>query len=226
MDKKTQKTMFSSAAGDWGTPRWLFDLLNQEFGFWLDAAAQDDEEESDYFVRRDEAIEMKRAELRVAHGLAHDDALTAEAIGQLHEYIDSFKQRVANFKCDRYYTEKDDAFKQDWSVGSGGKPAWLNPPYGRGIGRWMELVKRQSQKITVVTLIPARTDTGWFWDHVIHGAHEVRLLRGRLRFEGAESGAPFPSAVGIYLAGDPPPEARLVPWNPPRPKGAVIEAKE
>ncbi len=34
-----QTQLFSSARGDWGTPRDFFDRLHQEFGFVLDAAA-------------------------------------------------------------------------------------------------------------------------------------------------------------------------------------------
>ena len=56
--------------------------------------------------------------------------------------------------------------------------------------------------VTVVMLIPARTDTSYWHDYII-GKAEVRFLRGRLRFEDedgvpAPCGAPFPSAVVIW----------------------------
>jgi site-specific DNA-methyltransferase (adenine-specific) len=51
--------------------------------------------------------------------------------------------------------------------------------------------------VTVVCLIPARTDTRWWHDYAAKG--EVRFLRGRVRFEGSVSGpAPFPSAVVVF----------------------------
>ena len=33
------KVLFASGKSDWGTPQWLFDKLNDEFEFVLDAAA-------------------------------------------------------------------------------------------------------------------------------------------------------------------------------------------
>ena len=51
---------------------------------------------------------------------------------------------------------------------------------------------------TVVCLVPSRTDTAWWHDTVIAGGAEVRFVRGRLRFVGAEHPAPFPSAVVIF----------------------------
>lgn len=39
MDKNTQSTMFSSKSMAWETPKYLFDKLNKEFNFTLDAAA-------------------------------------------------------------------------------------------------------------------------------------------------------------------------------------------
>jgi hypothetical protein len=49
---------------------------------------------------------------------------------------------------------------------------------------------------TVVCLVPARTDTRWWQDCCTAG--EVRFVRGRLRFGGTATGAPFPSAVVVF----------------------------
>jgi site-specific DNA-methyltransferase (adenine-specific) len=46
-------------------------------------------------------------------------------------------------------------------------------------------------------LIPARTDTSYFHDYIYHKA-ELRFVRGRLHFNEAEQGAPFPSMVVIF----------------------------
>ena len=55
----------------------------------------------------------------------------------------------------------------------------------------------------IVLLIPARTDTSYFHDH-IYGKAEIRFVRGRLRFTDEEGNAadpaPFPSMVVIYNA--------------------------
>lgn len=46
---------------------------------------------------------------------------------------------------------------------------------------------------SLAVLAPARTDPRWWWDFCV--PWEVRFLRGRVRFPGERSGAPFPSAV-------------------------------
>ena len=38
-----------------------------------------------------------------------------------------------NAKCDRFFTEKDNALEKEW-LGS----CWMNPPYGKEIGKWMK----------------------------------------------------------------------------------------
>ena len=95
-----------------------------------------------------------------------------------------------------------DAFTADWREFAQGGAAWLNPPYGRGIDRWMKLAKYWGQYMAVVTLVMARTDTRWWHDYVFDGADEVRFRKGRIRFErpdGAKAGAaPAPSALVVY----------------------------
>lgn len=49
---------------------------------------------------------------------------------------------------------------------------------------------------TVVLLIPARTDTSYFHDF-IYKKHEVRFVRGRLKFGDSKNSAPFPSMVVV-----------------------------
>jgi site-specific DNA-methyltransferase (adenine-specific) len=54
----------------------------------------------------------------------------------------------------------------------------------------------------VVCLVPARTDTAWWWDYAMNG--EIRFIRGRLKFEGGNKtnplsrNAPFPVAVVVF----------------------------
>ena len=49
----------------------------------------------------------------------------------------------------------------------------------------------------LVFLVPARTDTDWFHRYVI-GLAEIRFIKGRLKFGGAKTSAPFPSMVCIW----------------------------
>ncbi len=101
-----------------------------------------------------------------------------------------------NQLCKEHFTAEDDGLSRSW----GGHRVFLNPPYGRSIGDWVRKAADESKKpdTIVVCLIPARTDTRWWWDHVEPNAAEVSFIRGRLKFciDGIEQGAaPFPSAL-------------------------------
>jgi len=77
-------------------------------------------------------------------------------------------------------------------------PAFMNPPYGREIGKWLKKAYEESLNgVTIVCLIPSRTDTKW-WHEYVMKATEIRFIRGRLKFEGQKNSAPFPSAVVVF----------------------------
>lgn len=102
-----------------------------------------------------------------------------------------------NAKTARYYTPDEDGLTQPWEG-----VVWCNPPYGRQIGRWVERASLAGASgTTVVMLLPARTDTKWFHEY-IYGKAEIRFVRGRLRFGGAENPAPFPSMVVVFRGED------------------------
>jgi len=87
-----------------------------------------------------------------------------------------------------------------WSAPLCTDAAWCNPPYSQ-LRAWMRKCAAEGARIPVVALIPARTDTAAFHESVMTSAHSVLLLRGRVRFVGATAGAPFPSAVVVWLPG-------------------------
>jgi site-specific DNA-methyltransferase (adenine-specific) len=99
-----------------------------------------------------------------------------------------------NAKCPAYFTKIDDGLKQPWT----GR-VWCNPPYGRGLERWvkkaLESVRSGTAEV-VVCLLPARVNTAWWHAYAAQG--EVRFPRGRLRFGAAASDAPFSSAVVVF----------------------------
>lgn len=93
------------------------------------------------------------------------------------------------------FTELDDGIALDWF----GR-VFMNPPYGRALSNWVSKAKYEADKgAMVVGLVPARTDTGWWQDHVAPFASVV-FLRGRLAFGGQKVSAPFPSALAIWGA--------------------------
>ena len=97
-------------------------------------------------------------------------------------------------KCARFFSPEEDGLAQDW----GTHTCWMNPPYGRAIGHWMEKAYRSARAgATVVALVPARTGTSW-WHAWIAGKGEVRLRQGRITFVGALHPAGFDSVAVIY----------------------------
>ncbi|MCA9196641.1 MAG: hypothetical protein KDA87_03850 [Planctomycetales bacterium] len=98
-----------------------------------------------------------------------------------------------NTKCKKYFSPEQDGLQQKWAP----RVCFCNPPYGRVIGRWLEKAYLESiQGALVSCLVPARTDTKWWHQYAKRG--EIRYLRGRIKFIGAEHPAPFPSAVVIF----------------------------
>jgi len=99
-------------------------------------------------------------------------------------------------KCKDYYTEDDDGLVKDWGPC---KTVFVNPPYGRDIKKWIKKGYEESQKdkTTVVMLMPARTDTS-YWHEYCMKASQIFFVKGRLKFGGAKTGAPFPSAVVVF----------------------------
>jgi site-specific DNA-methyltransferase (adenine-specific) len=109
-----------------------------------------------------------------------------------------------NHKHYYYYTEKQDGLSIDWfkdvSDRTNEQPScFMNPPYGRGLtNKWLKKGYEESLKgCIVVCLIPSRTSTLWWHDN-IPKASQIRFLKGRVKFIGAEAGAKFPNAVVVY----------------------------
>lgn len=97
-----------------------------------------------------------------------------------------------NAKCGKFFTKEQDGLSQKWEG-----VCWMNPPYGREIGKWMEKAYYSSLRgATVVCLVPSRTDTRWWHDYAMKG--DITFIKGRLRFGGAKNSAPFPSAVVVF----------------------------
>lgn len=101
----------------------------------------------------------------------------------------------ANAKCEKHYTKADDGLSKSWD----GEIVFCNPPYGRGIGKWVKKCFDEwwCNNATVVALLPARTDTKWFHSF-IYGVARIEFVKGRLHFNESKNSAPFPSMVVIW----------------------------
>ena len=95
----------------------------------------------------------------------------------------------------KHYSLMDDGLTATWA----GR-VWLNPPYGRGISKWLEKMALHNNGIA---LICSRTETKWFQDCVFPHADAIFFFRGRLRFydvngQLANSSAPAPNCLIAY----------------------------
>lgn len=79
-----------------------------------------------------------------------------------------------------------------------GKCNFVNPPYGRGIYKWFEKGFTEYQKgKTIVWLIFVQQSSTIAFHKWIYPYAEIRLLKGRLRFDDGKGSAPFGSMLCI-----------------------------
>lgn len=97
-----------------------------------------------------------------------------------------------NHKCEKYYSEQEDALTKEWNG-----VCWMNPPY-INLKTWIEKAYKESRKdnCTVVCLIPARTNTSWWHKYCMKG--EITFIEGRPKFKGCKYGLPQPLAIVVF----------------------------
>jgi site-specific DNA-methyltransferase (adenine-specific) len=115
-----------------------------------------------------------------------------------------------NSKCLFYIDEEQNGLTTCWysyindrSLNNLKFSVFVNPPYGRGLTeKWVMKAWLESKQhgLTVVMLLPSRTDQWWFREICLKYG-EVRFLPKRVKFIGASSGAPFPSIVVVFRGG-------------------------
>lgn len=95
------------------------------------------------------------------------------------------------------YTADDDGLALPWRG-----TVYVNPPYGRQLPLWIAKARREVEEgraAVVIALVPTRTDTRWWHEHVA-GHADIWMLRGRLAFGNGSQAAPFPSAIIAWEA--------------------------
>lgn len=102
-----------------------------------------------------------------------------------------------NSKCEEWIDKTEDALKLKWHKITKTKTVWCNPPYSN-VKDWIKKAYEESLSgITIVMLIPARTDTIAWHDYIFPHAR-IEFLKGRLKFSNSKNNAPFPSAIVIF----------------------------
>ena len=97
-----------------------------------------------------------------------------------------------NTMLPRFWDRRRNGLRQDWTH----ERIWCNPPYGKEQKPFIAKAAECKAEVSVL-LIPARTDTA-VWHEWIFPLAEIRFLRGRITFQGAQDTAPFPSALVIF----------------------------
>ena len=130
-----------------------------------------------------------------------------------------------NAKLPKYYDEEANGLIQEWREGD---RIWCNPPYSK-VKDWLK--KAADSEAMSVLLVAARTDTKGWHEFVFRKANWVIFLKGRLKFNGMATPAPFPSAIVGFNC--PPPIGRnildlgfLLICKPPNVFGSGVRACE
>jgi hypothetical protein len=97
-------------------------------------------------------------------------------------------------------TKAEDGLGCDWAeeVTEGAGTVFVNSEYGRALPRWVAKCSNEwGEYLEVIQLAPNRPGTKWY-AHALDEATAMCSLQGRLIFEGATQGAPFPSVLFYY----------------------------
>lgn len=101
---------------------------------------------------------------------------------------------IDNAKCKKFFSKENNGLAQKWEG-----VCWMNPPFGKEMKQWVKKAFEEWKTgVTVVCLLPARTNTAWWHDWVMKG--EVRFIRGEVKFEGFDRGLWMPMAIVVFKA--------------------------
>jgi phage N-6-adenine-methyltransferase len=102
-----------------------------------------------------------------------------------------------NHKVRSYWTKRDNAIIQNWSP----YRCWLNPPYSRQLGIWIEKATMEAAKGTLICgLFPKWTGRKWF--RMCEETGYIIFLDGRMSFVGAGGNSRWESMVVLWNATD------------------------
>lgn len=121
---------------------------------------------------------------------------------KLFDYLDNiFKFTLdpcctnENAKCEKHYTIEDDGLSKDWV----NETVFMNPPYGGHTSEWLKKAEQERHNgTTTVCLIVSATDRSYWHDIISEKSDEIWFFRGRVKFGGQKTTAPFASAIVIF----------------------------
>ena len=96
-----------------------------------------------------------------------------------------------NHKLPDYWTKEDDALAKNWEGN-----CWMNPPFGRHIGKWVRKAYSEASNGTKVCLIPVRSNTKWWAE--VSPSSEIRFINGEVNFNNEPRGLWLPMCIIIF----------------------------
>lgn len=123
--------------------------------------------------------------------------LVNEVFGDID--LDPCSPPTPSIPAKKYYTMRENGLLHEWH----GR-IFMNPPYGRGIDKWVDKVMDEYEAGNVkeaILLLPARTETRWFRRLT---DFKWCAVNKRIKFGGKDgsNSATFPSAI-FYLGWQP-----------------------
>jgi phage N-6-adenine-methyltransferase len=174
------KIMYSSKDSEWGTPRKIFDPIDDIFGFNLDVCANTDNARVDRFISKEENAFL----VDWSVGSGKTVAWMNPPYGKPEK-----KCVIPNSKC-----KKKTCYRRGYHIDED-RP---------GLYDWVYRAFQQTlvHDLLLVSLIPARTDAEWF-QLVFSRSLLICFVRGRINFDGAaKDAAPFPSVIAVFSSED------------------------
>ncbi len=104
----------------------------------------------------------------------HKDMFDVERLRWLGVNPEEYNGGVPWIPAKKSYSVIDDGLSKDWN----NDLVWLNPPYGKFTGAWLDKMHHHRNG---VALVFSRTDCAWYHNSVVN-ADAVLFIKGRIKF--------------------------------------------
>jgi site-specific DNA-methyltransferase (adenine-specific) len=94
-----------------------------------------------------------------------------------------------------YWDKEHSALEQDWR----GHTVYINPPFDhKALAAFARKAWHETRQLNTnaVMLCPVKSDQRWWGEYAIRS--QIRFLRGRVKFAGADSALPVPCALLVF----------------------------